>query len=344
MTTIKVNNKTITIANKSNESFSYDDLDKESKSLESLALNIEKSVEALNIVSNIKAIESFGYKSTEGVGERIKAGAKAVWERIKEFFKKIGQFIKKIGMLIINIFNKKKIKPEQKEKAKEVDEFIKSNKISKESGNDEDNEKRIRQIANKIVDSDIIGNFWKAAARRVYLEGSPFLRGNVDRGLLYNLSFEKPQEDVTWYCERLIKRITSKQPFDNDFNDDVLETLDLYYKKACSNENEIAEYLHSDDKFDNKYNTLLGFIYANDKWSTEGIPGYKKHIDWIYRMSDKASLMCDDLKDIIEDEDPDINKKRMYLSKIAKIFTVYGNALNKEMNARIALIDLINQL
>ena len=96
MTTIKVNNKTITIANKSNESLSFSDLDKESKSLESLALNIEKSVEALNIVSNIKAIESFGYKSTEGVGKKIKAGVIAVKNKLIEWFKKLIEFFKNL--------------------------------------------------------------------------------------------------------------------------------------------------------------------------------------------------------------------------------------------------------
>lgn len=90
MTTIKINGKTITIANKSTESF---DIDKESIALESLAVDISKSIEALDIVSDIKAMEAFGYKSTEGVGEKIKAGAIAVWEKIKQFFIKIGKWI-----------------------------------------------------------------------------------------------------------------------------------------------------------------------------------------------------------------------------------------------------------
>ena len=104
MTTIKVNNQVITIANKSTESF---DIDKESKSLESLALNIEKSVEALNIVSNIKAMESFGYKSTEGVGERIKAGAKIVWENIKQFFINLGRWCKNTITTVISAISNK---------------------------------------------------------------------------------------------------------------------------------------------------------------------------------------------------------------------------------------------
>lgn len=104
MTTIKVNGKTITIANKSNESLSFDNLDKESKSLESLALNISKSIEAFDIVSNIKAIESFGYKSTEGVGEKIKAGITAVKNKLIEWFKKLIEFFKNLQAKIVNDF------------------------------------------------------------------------------------------------------------------------------------------------------------------------------------------------------------------------------------------------
>ena len=106
MTTIRVNNQVITIANKSTESSTFN-IDKEYKSLESLALNIEKSIETLNIVSNIKAMESFGYKSTEGVGENIKAGAKAVWEKIKKFFEMIGTFLKQLIKTLISPITKK---------------------------------------------------------------------------------------------------------------------------------------------------------------------------------------------------------------------------------------------
>ena len=139
MTTIKVNNKTITIADKSNESLSFNDIDKESKSLESLALNISKSVEALNIVSNIKAIESFGYKSTEGVGERIKAGAKAVWDRIKQFFIKIGKFFKDLIKFIMNFIrsaysNVKSIFTKRRNK-NNLSQNIKSKVLSKDFNN-----------------------------------------------------------------------------------------------------------------------------------------------------------------------------------------------------------------
>ena len=55
-----------------------------------------KAIEAYNLVSNVKAMENFGYKATEGLGESIKNGVKAVWEKIKEFFKKISLFVNKM--------------------------------------------------------------------------------------------------------------------------------------------------------------------------------------------------------------------------------------------------------
>lgn len=55
-----------------------------------------KAIEAYNLVSNVKAMENFGYKATEGLGESIKNGAKAIWEKIKEFFKKISLFVNKM--------------------------------------------------------------------------------------------------------------------------------------------------------------------------------------------------------------------------------------------------------
>ena len=66
------------------------------KEIDSSYNSCSKAIETYNLVSNIKAIESFGYKATEGLGESIKNGAKAVWEKIKEFFKKISLFTNKL--------------------------------------------------------------------------------------------------------------------------------------------------------------------------------------------------------------------------------------------------------
>ena len=143
MTTIKVNNKTITIANKSNESLSFESLDKESKSLESLALNIEKSIEALNIVSNIKAIESFGYKSTEGVGKKIKAGVIAVKNKLIEWFKKLIEWLKSIRSFISEKLFKKKIS-----KIKDPNTKAKMTEIAKDT---EKLSTKMEQESNKII-------------------------------------------------------------------------------------------------------------------------------------------------------------------------------------------------
>ena len=102
MTTIKVNNQVITIANKSAESF-----DKESKSLESLALNIKKSIEALNIVNNVKAMEVFGYIRTPNLIRGITNGYKALLKNIIKFFFNLAKWCgKMIGTVIAAIINK----------------------------------------------------------------------------------------------------------------------------------------------------------------------------------------------------------------------------------------------
>ena len=66
------------------------------KEIDSSYESCSKAIEAYNLVSNVKAMENFGYKATEGLGESIKNGAKAIWEKIKEFFKRISLFVNKM--------------------------------------------------------------------------------------------------------------------------------------------------------------------------------------------------------------------------------------------------------
>jgi len=66
------------------------------KEIDSSYNSCSKAIEAYNLISNVKTMESFGYKATEGLGESIKNGAKAVWEKIKSFFKKIVEFFKRL--------------------------------------------------------------------------------------------------------------------------------------------------------------------------------------------------------------------------------------------------------
>ena len=66
------------------------------KEIDSSYNSCSKAIKAYNLVSNVKAIESFGYIATEGLNESIKNGAKSVWEKIKEFFKKISLFTNKL--------------------------------------------------------------------------------------------------------------------------------------------------------------------------------------------------------------------------------------------------------
>lgn len=104
-----INGSTVTL---NKDILSEESLNTMCKEIDSSYESCSKAIEAYNLVSNIKAMESFGYKATEGLGESIKNGAKAVWEKIKEFFKKIVEFFKRL-------FQSKKIENTGK-KAKEV--------------------------------------------------------------------------------------------------------------------------------------------------------------------------------------------------------------------------------
>ena len=124
--------------NGSTVSLSKDILSEESlntmiEEIDSSYESCSKAIEAYNLVSNVKAMESFGYKATEGLGESIKNGAKAIWEKIKEFFKKIIQYCVKIGSFIGNLF-KSVTQFITKKDRKPLDESLK-NDIKKMSQN-----------------------------------------------------------------------------------------------------------------------------------------------------------------------------------------------------------------
>ena len=101
-TIIKVNGQTITIAPKS--AVSTESL---YASIESLGNDIQKDINNLNVIGNIKAMEAFGYKSTEAVMEKVKAAGSMVIEKIKELYHKLTQFIgdviKKIKEIITSM-------------------------------------------------------------------------------------------------------------------------------------------------------------------------------------------------------------------------------------------------
>ena len=76
------------------------------KEIDSSYNSCSKAIEAYNLVSNVKAMESFGYKATEGLGESIKNGAKAVWEKIKEFFQNMSNFFKTQYVKLLTVGSK----------------------------------------------------------------------------------------------------------------------------------------------------------------------------------------------------------------------------------------------
>ena len=55
--------------------------------------NLSKTIKAVELLSDVKTVESFGYRSLEGIGQNIANAAKGVWQKIVDFIKKIINFI-----------------------------------------------------------------------------------------------------------------------------------------------------------------------------------------------------------------------------------------------------------
>ena len=106
---IKVNGVTISVESSpvTSGNLALNDLDKQSIMLSKESEDITKMIKMYNIMSNVKAVESFGYKSTEGVGEKIKEAAKAAWDKIKNFFIDVGKWCKNVITAIISAISNK---------------------------------------------------------------------------------------------------------------------------------------------------------------------------------------------------------------------------------------------
>jgi len=80
------------IVNLNKDILSEESLNAMHKEINSSYESCSKAMEAYNLISNVKAMESFGYIATESIGTYIKKGLKFIWEKIKVLFKKIGDF------------------------------------------------------------------------------------------------------------------------------------------------------------------------------------------------------------------------------------------------------------
>ena len=103
---IKVNGVTISVENSPviSGNLALDNLEKQSMMLSRESEDITKMIRLYDIMSDVKAVESFGYRSTEGVGEKIANAAKEIWKRIKEFFERIFTWFKNVFLKIKNKF------------------------------------------------------------------------------------------------------------------------------------------------------------------------------------------------------------------------------------------------
>lgn len=90
-------------------------------SLENDRIALEEMISTYNLVSNIKAIESFGYKATEGLGEdstisKLKVMAQKIKLKLLEWIRKLKNFIIKVFNNIKSLFIHKQV-------LKEINDF-----------------------------------------------------------------------------------------------------------------------------------------------------------------------------------------------------------------------------
>ena len=106
---IILNGKNIKINLRNTESFSLEsfnrsiyDLQNQTEQIDILNRSLEKMTNIFDIVSNVKAMESIGYASTEGLGDNLKEAGKKIVEKVKEIIKRIKEWVKTVIGIIIN--------------------------------------------------------------------------------------------------------------------------------------------------------------------------------------------------------------------------------------------------
>lgn len=103
---IKVNGTEISLENSKPVINNTPNLEEMSAALSKESEDLTKQMRAYALFSDVKTVESFGYKSTEGVGTYIKKGLKFIWENLKKLFKKIGDFFVGIYRQVKGFFAK----------------------------------------------------------------------------------------------------------------------------------------------------------------------------------------------------------------------------------------------
>ena len=187
-TIIKVNGQTITIANKSSEAF---DIVKASAILDTSLESIQQNLNALKVVSNVKAMEAFGYQATEGFADKLKSGIKTVFQKIKEFFKKLIEFIKNIGKWIARLFSKFKFSK-------------KTEKVLSEAVNESKSPEQIGEIViDKVVEESENKDLSVLNKVNTQVEAAPKFTGEPPAPLTFSNGFKpdnnntEPSEDLT---------------------------------------------------------------------------------------------------------------------------------------------------
>ena len=285
------------------------------KEIDSSYESCSKAIEAYNLVSNIKAMENFGYKATEGLGESIKNGAKAVWEKIKEFFKRISLFVNKM----ITDFIVKINFPFEKDKT--------------ETGNDT-NRKRFLdaskflynasvKILKKISSQDIYNN---TEALKAYQKLEVYT-GKLTKILRNGISIVSKADRYLKKLLKLYAENTNKyQSKINQFHDDW-KNISNFFISTCSECEILYQYCDLET-----YDDLFDRVSHQDK--LDNLLEQSKNI------VEKFTLKISDV-DSSDNEQKTVNDKRGMVNEGTRaISKVIENILNNKFDKKKTVMEL----
>jgi len=302
---IKVNGVTISVENSpvTSGNLALDNLEKQSIMLSKESEDISKMIKLCDIMSDVKAVESFGYKSTEGVGEKIANAAKAVWKKIKEFFIKIGKFIAdffangamitRANMLLNKVNN-------MDEKDIDFDISISVNKLSWLNS--------IRPIAFKDLG-------------KLFSSSFDLLKGCMATLKVAKADVDFNKRDMGAVIDDTIEKMNTANPFNRMFSEDIMSTND-----NGSPQIQLLKFL----KFNNKQSIIdfLNGVKTKSDPITVNLNKAKADIDECIRELDKILMTSDTIRDADA-------------TNIKKGYTFVGKSLSKLASCGTSLINLL---
>ena len=321
--------------NLSKDILSEESLNTMIKEIDSSYNSCSKAIETYNLVSNVKAMESFGYIATESVGTYIKKGLKIVWEKIKALFRKIGDFFISIFKHVKALFLKQPKKNTQfvgqiaskailalQEPNYNTEKFA---RLLLEAPQVKEAKKEIAQAKanNELgVAAEKIGGVTKIAQNNFYVAGL--------------IGYEP--EQVIKICTQSAYPETDGTPEKKDFVDEYRKAVNLVYdEKVCGEAEYIAETAKSNIRSIGARAENLAEINAIEK-ETETIikPAIEKYerpyqkVEGVRNAKAEFKKVCDmaangGFDKIDAEENAILSRLKMYYNKLDEAIVLFDD-------------------